>query len=444
VRRLIWDLPAAPASSAGYPLASILPLCSHNPMQASTRILAALCFILSLGRSCYAESETAPAQVKGSSQISGLIVELSSDNASNRIYAAKSLVAIGPSAAKPLSDAMRRSSPEKTTSAAMIDAFVGLGSDAVPMMLALIGAEESFELRHNPGLLGILKMGTNALPGLEEALRAPDWKIRGNVIDSLRILQAVPGSENACIRLLVQEAKADEMEKLRLYATDALGYLRIWTRQPVPLELRDGLHDLLKDKSQKVRITAAYSLAKACQESSPEVLAALAEGLKQSDAELAYECVFAMNFLETKAVPILPELSKALQQGNERIASEAANVLAKLGDPGFAPLSTAAADSNPRVRVSGLNVLADLIINSTNHLEDSLGILAKALKHPDKDTRQAALNSLRRIGVERRDPVLAQRIISILNPLKKDDDKWVRSNAGDALEELRQVTGSHP
>ena len=43
--------------------------------------------------------------------------------------------------------------------------------------------------------------------------------------------------------------------------------------------MRDGLHELLGDKSQKVRITAAYSLAKACRESFPEVLANLVEGL---------------------------------------------------------------------------------------------------------------------------------------------------------------------
>jgi HEAT repeat protein len=400
--------------------------------------LSALWLLLVLGRLCSAAAEPALAQFNEPSEVSGLVAELQSDNASNRLYAARALVAVGPSAAQALADAMTHKSSEKAT-AAMIDAFVGLGSDAVPMMLALIRAEQSFELRHNPGLHGILKMGTNALPGLEEALRTPDWKIRGNVIDSLRLLQGVPGSEKGCVRLLVQQAKADETEELRAYAIDALGYSRLWAYQPVPAELRDGLHELLKDKSQKVRITAAYSLAKACRESSPEVLATLVEGLKQSDAELAYECVFAMNFLETNAAPLLPELSKALQQGDERIASEAANVLAKLGNSGFAPLSAAAADSNPRVRVSGLNALADLIINFTNHLEDSLGILAKALKHPDSETRQAALNSLRRIGVERRDSVLAQRIMFILNPLNKDDDKWVRSSASDALKELRQV-----
>ncbi len=52
---------------------------------------------------------------------------------------------------------------------------------------------------------------------------------------------------------------------------------------------------------------------------------------------------------------------------------------------------------------------------------------------------QAALNSLRRIGVDRQDPVLAERIIPILTPLKNDSDEWVRSSAKDALEELRKV-----
>jgi len=206
--------------------------------------------------------------------------------------------------------------------------------------------------------------------------------------------------------------------------------------------VRDGLHELLGDKSQKVRITAAYSLAKACRESFPEVLANLVEGLNQSDAALAWECVFAMNFLETNAAPMLPELSKALQIGDKRIAPEAASVLSKLGDPGFAPLSAATADSNSTVRVSGLNALADLVVKSTNHLEATLDILNKALKNQDVDTRQAALNSLRRIGVERRDPVLVQRIIVILNPLTKDGDRWVHSDAKHALDELKHSIGA--
>jgi HEAT repeat protein len=404
----------------------------------NTRSLTSLGLIFAVGRLCYAADEPAPGQVKASAEVSALVAELQSDNASKRVHAAKVLVAVGPSAAPALAHALGPSPSQKTTSA-MIDAFVDLGSDAVPMMLALIRTEQSFELRHNPGLHGLLRMGTNALPGLEAALRSPDWKIRGNVIDTLRLLQGVPGSEQGCVRLLVQEAKADQNEDLRAYAADALGYSRPRRQQSVPSEVRDGLHQLLKDKNQKVRLTAAYSLAKACQDSSPEVLTNLVEGLEQNDAELAYECVFAMNFLETNAAPALPELSKALQRGDNRIASEAANVLAKLGDPGFAPLSAAAADSNPRVRVSGLDALADLVINSTNHLEASLEILARALKHTESDTRQAALNSLRRIGVERRDSGLAQRIIVILNPLKEDRDKWVRSRATDALEELRQV-----
>jgi HEAT repeat protein len=404
----------------------------------NTRFLAALSSILAFGRICFAVGEATPGQLRASSEVSALVGELQTDNALDRVRAARALVAVGPSAAPALAQAMRQRPSEKTAPA-MIDAFVGLGSDAVPMMLALIRTEQSWELRRNPGLNGILKMGTNALPGLEAALRSPDWETRGCVIDSLRLLQGVSDSQKTCVRLLIEEAKGDPEEKLRVYATDALGYSGLWGRHSAPPEGRDGLHELLKQKSQKVRITAAYSLAKAYQESSPEVLAGLLEGLKQSDGELAYDCVFAMNFLETNAAPALPELSKALQRGDERIALEAANVLAKLGDPGFTPLSAATADSNPRVRLNGLNALADLVINSTNHLEASLVILAKALKFPDNDTKQAALNSLRRIGVERRDAVLAQRIMGTITPLTNGGDQWVRSSAEDALKELGQV-----
>lgn len=169
----------------------------------------------------------------------------------------------------------------------------------------------------------------------------------------MRLLQGEPDSAAGCAKLLVQEAKTDKDEKLRVYAADALGYSGLPGWHSASPEARDGLHELLKDKNQKVRITAAYSLAKACRESPPEVLADLIEGLKQNDADLAYECAFAMNFLGTNAAPLLPELSDVLRKGDQRVAPEAASVLAKLGDRGFAPLSAAAVDSNPTVRVSG-------------------------------------------------------------------------------------------
>ncbi len=191
------------------------------------RIVVALGFMLAFSRVCYAAGDPAPGQLKASSDVSTLVAELQSDNGSNRIHAARALVAVGPSAAQALAHAIGYGPWEKT---AMIDAFVSLGSDAVPMMLALIRTEQSWELRHNPGLDGILKMGTNALPGLEEALREPDWEIRGCVIDCLRLLQGDPGPEKDCVRLLVQEAKADKEEKLRAYAADALGYSALWGR----------------------------------------------------------------------------------------------------------------------------------------------------------------------------------------------------------------------
>ena len=82
--------------------------------------------------------------------------------------------------------------------------------------------------------------------------------------------------------------------------------------------------------------------------------------------------------------------------------------------------------------------------NSTNHLEASLGVLTKGLKNPDVESRQAALDSLRRIGVELRNSVLAQRMMLILNPLTKDDDQWVRSDTEHALKELSQLREQAP
>src|SRR5262245_13334185 len=86
------------------------------PSFVSMRIFVALGFMLTVGPPCRAAGQLSPSQFKASPEVSALIAELRSANASNRTHAAKALVAIGPSAARSLGQAMAHWPYEKTES----------------------------------------------------------------------------------------------------------------------------------------------------------------------------------------------------------------------------------------------------------------------------------------------------------------------------------------
>jgi HEAT repeat protein len=321
------------------------------------------------------------------------------------------------------------------TSTRALDAFVRQGSNAVPLMLGLVRGD----LRHNPGLSGLLKMGTNALPGLENGLHDPDPDVRGATISVLRIVAGAQETRIQSALLLIRAAKMETDETLRVYAIDALGYFGLYL--PTPDIVCDALRELLHDKLEKARVTAAYSLAKACPASALEALPIIAKAVSSDDKELAWESAFALNFIGTNTVTVLPELIHAIDNADIRTADEIFRVIAKMGDPAFPAFQKAVTNSaREDLRLAALNGLGDFSASTKTNLSRTISLLSEMLKDPDRDIRYAAMNSLRRAAVESKDPKLRASIIEMLRPMLDDKDPWIPDDAKRALKEIEAIT----
>jgi HEAT repeat protein len=325
------------------------------------------------------------------------------------------------------------------TSTRALDAFVRQGSNAVPLMLGLIRREQTGLLRHNPGLSGLLKMGTNALPGLENGLQDPDPDVRGATISVLPIVAGAQETQIRSALLLIRVAKMEKDETLRVYAIDALGYFGL--PLPTPDIVCDALRELLHDKLEKARATAAYSLAKACPASALEALPVIAKAVSSDDKELAWESAFALSFIGTNAVTVLPELIHAVDNADIRTADEIFRVIAKMGDPAFPAFQKAVTNSvREDLRLAALNGLGDFSASTKTNLSRTISLLSEMLKDPDRDIRYAAMNSLRRAAVESKDPKLRASVIEMLRPMLDDKDPWIPDDAKRALKEIEAIT----
>jgi HEAT repeat protein len=374
--------------------------------------------------------------------VTALVAQLHSHDKSNRVAAARALVKIGPSASEQVGKAVWGDFAD-TNAALALGAFVEVGPEAVPMMLELVRQENTGLLRHNPGISGLIQMGTNAIPGLLKTLQDPNPEVRGATIDALRILGTVQETCVPAAHLLVHAARTERDDSLRVYAIDALGYFGLNTK--AASIVCEALGGLLHDKLEKARLTAAHSLAKACPDSASEALPVIMKGVSSNDKELAWESAFALNFLGTNALPELPEITQAVDDADNRTADEMLRFLANIGDPAFPTLWKAATNvTNIDLRIAAINSLGDFSTSTKTNLPQTITILSEALKDSDRDIRQAAVNSLRRAAIERKEPKLCQLINGKLRPLLTDKDEWIRDDVKRALKEIESVPSGKP
>jgi HEAT repeat protein len=390
-----------------------------------------------------AADESKSNEINERSAVADLIGQLHSNDKSNRIAAARALVKIGPSTSEQVGNAVWGNFMD-TNATLALEAFVEVGPEAVPMMLELMRQEKTGLLHDNPGIGGLIQMGTNAMPGLVKTLQDPNPEVRGVTIDALRILA---GAQEICIpsaHLLIHAAKTERDDSLRVYAIDALGYFGLITEPPDIV--CEALRELLHDKLEKARLTAAYSLAKACRDSASDALPIIAKGVSSDDKELAWESAFALNFLGTNALPELPEITRAIDNSDRRTADELFRFLGNIGDPAFFTLQKAATNvARNDLRIIAINSFGDFAASTKTNLPQAVAILSEALKDSDRDIRQAAVNSLRRAAVERKEPKLCSLIAGKIRPLLADKDEWIRDDVKRSLDEIESVvTSSKP
>jgi HEAT repeat protein len=199
------------------------------------------------------------------------------------------------------------------------------------------------------------------------------------------------------------------------------------------------LREIASRDTEKPRIAAACSLAKACRDASPNIVSLLVKGISNSDKELAWQCAFALHFVGTNAAAVLPALTNAVFTVDLATADELLQMLASLGDPSFSTLQTCAASTNADMRVVTMNSFGDFVSLTRTNLHQTVTILSEALKDPDPHVRGAAANALRRAVIERKDPKLRPVVADKLRPLLEDQEKWVRDDVKHALREIEST-----
>jgi HEAT repeat protein len=371
-----------------------------------------------------------------------LAAKLQSDDPSKRIAAARALVKIEPIPSAEVMHWVEVDSSDKTKDRAL-DAFVELGSEAVPMMLGLIREEKSGTLRRNGGLHGLFRMGSNSIPGLDKAMRDQTPGVRLALVSALRLLGGADGMALPAARLLIQAAKTETNQRTRIYAIDSLAF-----SHPDASEfVCQALKEFLGDKSPEACLTAACSLARACPDSASDALPILAKGISDTNEELAWDSALALCHLGTNALPILPDIIRVIENSPDNLAvSELIQFLGeKIGDPAFPALEQMATNSlHKKLQMSALRSLGDFSIVTKTNLPQTIALLSGALKHSDKDIRQEAVNSLSKAAVECHDANLSSAIMAMLKPLLKDPDPMVRSDVKRALGERKSNVAASP
>ncbi len=213
--------------------------------------------------------------------------------------------------------------------------------------------------------------GSSAVPILTESVKDPHWSVRKASVVALGNLQSS-------------------------YTVSAL----------IPM-LRDPDHD--------VREAACVALAKLQQR---QAITALVVALADSQSPVRHAAARALRDIQSdwerapEARQAIPELQAAFRDREYWVRHAARDALQRIenaaanGLPGFEPLN------------EKLNVAVD--------------VLVLALKHSDRDLRQAAAEALGRIG----DPQVA----NLLMPALTDSDVWVRQSVTRALKQVSNAS----
>jgi HEAT repeat protein len=109
---------------------------------------------------------------------------LESELAPARLAAARILVAAGLSAYPIITKAIE--DPYKPIWDKTVNSLVTIGPDAVPALLAVLRVDDSGDLRHTGAIPALLRIGSDALPGMEKAFGDPEWEVRATAAVALR------------------------------------------------------------------------------------------------------------------------------------------------------------------------------------------------------------------------------------------------------------------
>jgi HEAT repeat protein len=304
--------------------------------------------------------------------------------------------------------------------------------------------------------------GDKAIASLEQVLNSGPVSLRAKAVDALsriddeKILKPLLASLKSADTPVVVAA-ADAIGKIgnpdlgeslvpllkhkeplpRTTAADALGKLGL-------VKHADAIAALLKDSHWDTRRAAADSLAKL---KSPRAVPALAEALKDADGDVREACAMAIGAIRDRSG--IPPLVLALGDSASSVRRIAAAALSRIDEawsaspeaaPALEQLKTIEAAKPAGIRTgstgqglrkhseSGLTTSPASAVDPEKNIKHAVSLFTAVLNDPDRDLRQAAVESLARIGGQRAEAVLSRAL--------RDADAGVQRAAELALKQF--------
>ena len=256
---------------------------------------------------------------------------------------------------------------------------------------------------------GLLEMGEEAVPALEDALMDPDPQVRAKAAWCLGVI----GSERSVEPLV--KALGDPSRDVRLGAAGALKKMGSSAVEPLIRALREGDDELRKEAA---RVLGDIGDERAA--------GSLVEALTDRDERVRGRVVASLVKLGEPAVAVLQEAARSVSDEMRRMANL---VLVKMGRKRPEEVE-AVAELPEGEKASEADIVANLIERGEWEQVATLGSVAfpaliAALRHEDPDRRKGAAWAL---GVMRDD-----RAVEYLVRVLEEDEPQVRRAAAWAL-----------
>lgn len=332
----------------------------------------------------------------GSDASLGLMVEALGDpDWTVRRFAAEKLAARGPSVLERLGKVLAAGDDDQKYWA--VRAMVGIGRDAVPLLLRLLGKGPKGMRTHAAQALGEIGDPV-AVPYLVEALGDPVWPVRYEAFEGL------VGFGEAALKDLTGALFSDNEDKA-YWAAKALGKLGE--------KSREILLQALKTANRRLRFVIAAALGET---GDTRVIKVLIHYTSDKSWIVRKRAADALAEIGATAVPLVLE---AMASADEVSLPWLVAALCKMGPKGLSPLAgflVARGEAfawNVKDALTGLGAVA-------------LPLFLELARHPDRDLRFFAVTCL---GEAPSDPKVDEALLAAL----KDESWSIRKVAAEAL-----------
>jgi HEAT repeat protein len=256
----------------------------------------------------------------------------------------------------------------------------------------------------------------DVLPALVDAAKDPVWSVRVAAARALGKMgkDAVP---ELCDLL------ADERSDVRAAAARELAALGPESRAALP-----RLVEVLHENDEEVRDAAAGALAKIGKDAGPFVLGAL----KDKDAKVRGVAVYLLEDMPDDAKRALPALIDALSDVDVGVRRGAARCLGRMTEEAGAVVPALAKSFR---KDQAVWVRRDACTALSRFGAKAVPVLIDALSDNRRDVRRLAASCLGDMGYD------AWEALPYLYISKNDTERWVRSAADSAIEQIQ--TNNH-